>query len=147
MGSAGYVPLQPQPVQAFGNQIKTLYGIKTLGEASVDGSSLELIYHTDLRLDQVMTLEPQIHKLAFQRDAQLIGALATEVRVNLWVSEDPLKTTLTPMKSRTDYKLVTDDVQPGGYALTTNNLLNPRTDEEFSKIAEPLRIVFPMELR
>jgi len=148
VGSAVYVPLAPETVKAFGNEIKTLYGIKTLGEASVDGSELKLIYHTDLRLDQVMTLEPQIHKLAFQRDAKLVGALSTEVRVNLWVSDTPLKTTITPLKSRTDYLLEAEGtLEPGGYALTTNNLLNPATDEAFDKIAAPLRIIFPMELR
>jgi len=148
VGSAGYVPLEPQSVKALGNEIKTLYGIKTLGEASIDGSEIQVIYHTDLRLDQVMTLEPAIHKLGFKRDAKLHGALTTDVRVNLWVSEEPLKTSLTPMKSRTDYLLKAEKgLQPGGYALTTNNLLNPPSDEAFDKIAKPLRIIFPMELR
>jgi len=148
VGSAGYESLGPQPVKALGNEIKSLYGIKTLGDVSVDGSELKIIYHTDLRLDQVMTLEPQVHKLAFQRDAELVGALSKEVRVNLWVSDQALSTGLKPMKSRTDYLLVVDgSLEPGAYALTTNDLLSPKSDEAFSKIAEPLRIVFPMELR
>ena len=148
VGSAGYEALGPQPVKALGNEIKSLYGIKTLGDVSLDGSELQIIYHTDLRLDQVMTLEPQVHKLKFQRDAELVGALAKEVRVNLWVSDQALKTSLKPMKSRTDYLLQVDStLEPGAYALTTHELLSPKSDEAFSKVAEPLRIVFPMEIR
>ena len=148
VGSAGYLNLEPQPVKAIGNEIKTLYGVKTLGEASIGGSEIQILYHTDLRLDQVMTLEPAIHKLAFKRDAKLQGALATDVRVNLWVSDTPLTTSLNAMKSRTDYLIKADvGVEPGGYALTTNSLLNPASDEDFDKIAKQLRIIFPMEVR
>jgi hypothetical protein len=148
VGSAGYVPLLPQPVKAIGNEIKTLYGVKTLGEASVDGEEIQVIYHTDLRLDQVMTLEPVIHRLTFQRDAKLHGAISTDVRVNLWVSDEALPTSLNAMKSRTDYLLkAKTSLKSGGYALTTNSLLNPPSDDAFDKIAKPLRIIFPMELR
>jgi hypothetical protein len=148
VGSNGYEVLQPEPVKALGNEIKAVYGVKTLGDTSVDGDEIKIVYHTELRLDQVMTLEPEFHKLSFKRDAELHGALSTEVRVNLWVSEKPLETVISPLKSRTDYLITTKtSLESGAYALTTYNLLNPSSDEAFDKIAKPLRLIFPVELR
>ena len=148
VGSQGYQSLQPQPIQAIGSEIKALYGLKNLGDASVDGNSLRIIYHTDLRLAQVMTLEPVLHKMAFQRDAELQGALTTSARINLWTSEEKLETKLDPMKSKSDYLIqVEGPLEPGAYALTTHNLLTPADTESFRMIAKPLRIAFPFELR
>lgn len=148
VGSSDYELLAPMPVKAVGNDLRSLYGMQDIGEVSVDKRDTTIVYHTDLRLDQVMRLGLELHKLAFVHEAELTGALTTQVKLNLWTHDATLPLTIEPMRSRTDYALTTEQpLEPGAYALTTNDLLDPVDDDAFRRIAKPLRVAFPFEVR
>ena len=148
VGSGGYIHVPKQPVQAVGNNIKAFYGLRHAGDASIDGSTIRVLYHTDLSKGQVHSLEPEVHRLAFQKEAQLEGALTQQVALNLWVSDEVVEAKIVELPSGSDYLIeTTGELTPGNYALTTHKLLTPNTDEEWTRIAKPLRIAFPFELR
>ncbi|MFT7520051.1 MAG: catechol-2,3-dioxygenase, partial [Kiritimatiellia bacterium] len=149
IGSDDYVHLQAKPVRAYGNNIKSLYGLKEVGDASVDGSELRIVYHGTLRLDQLMALDITLHSLSFEKRAELVGVTARDVPINLYVADQEIPIEVARLKSRNDYLLRTTEPLDNQrvYALTTNGLLNPIDDEAFQRIAPPLRLAFPVELR
>jgi hypothetical protein len=148
VGSEGYITVPKQPVQAVGNLIKSYYGVKHIGDASIDGRAIRVVYHTSLRMDQVHGLEPEIHKLEFQREARLEGAITEEVNLNLWTSDKPIDISITALPSGSDYLIeATEELDPGAYALVTHKLFTPDSEEDYRSIAKPLRIAFPFELR
>jgi len=149
IGSDRYIKLEPKPIHALGNNLKSLYGLQEPGSASVDGSQLRFIYHGDLRQDQLMALDISLHPLDFVKTAELIGVTTQQVPLNLHVADGELPLTITRLKSRNDYLLSTEGPLERGkvYALTTNDLLTPLDDAAFRKIAPALRVAFPVELR
>lgn len=149
VGSDGYTRLEPKPIRALGNNLKSLYGIQHPGTASVDGSELRFVYHGDLRQDQLMSLDISLHRLDFVESAELQGIVSAEVDLNLYVSDGTVPLEIERLRSRNDYLIKTTGPVENGriYALTTNHLLEPIDDESFRRIAPALRLAFPVELR
>lgn len=144
-----YLKLEPKPIRALGNNLKSLYGLQDPGNISVDGSQLRFIYHGDLRQDQLMSLGISLHPLDFVQTAELIGVTTQEVPLNLHVADGVVELGVERLKSRNDYLFETTGSLERGrvYALTTNDLLTPADDTAFRKIAPALRVAFPVELR
>ena len=149
IGADRYVKVEPKPIHALGNNLKSLYGLQEPGSVSVDGSQLRFVYHGDLRQDQLMALDLSLHPLEFVKTAELVSVTTQEVPLNLYVADGEVPLRVERLKSRNDYLLSTDATLERGrvYAITTNGLLTPKDDADFRKIAPALRLAFPVELR
>lgn len=144
-----YVELQPQLVHSVGNELRSFRGLRSVGEARTDRSRLQVILHTELKLDEILRLGLELHKLKFVRNAELQGPLATqEVKVNLYSSEEQIPIEITPLRSPTDYLITTKQpIEPGYYAFQTQDLLDSQDATVFNQIPEDLRAVHPFEVR
>jgi len=149
VASDGYQKLEPRPIHAVGNNIRSLYGLRESDGPSVDGSALRFVYHGPLSRQQLAALDISLHKLEFVADAEMIGITTQQVPLNLHVSAGEIPLALTRLNSRNDYLLETEGPLERGarYALTTNDLLDPPDDEHFRRVAPTLRLAFPVEVR
>ncbi|TVQ91405.1 MAG: carboxypeptidase regulatory-like domain-containing protein [Deltaproteobacteria bacterium] len=149
VGPSSYIKLQPKLIRAVGSNIESLYGIREPGRISVDGEPLRFLYHGDLRYDQLMALDVSLHRLKYVERADLTSITSTDVKLDLYVSDERTPIEISRLKSRNDYLLQTTGPleRQHIYALTTNRLLDPADDESFQRIAPALRLAFPVELR
>lgn len=150
VGTTRYHKVAPERVRGVGNQLKTFYGIQSSGEAVAEGTQLEVVFHNDLKLDEIMRLGLKLHKLEYVTESALPGPLGSETMstVNLYISSETVDFDLSPMRSRTDYLITTkESLQPGSYAFVTQELFHPRDQESFMKIPDSLRVAFPITLR
>lgn len=149
IGSNSYIHLKAKPVRSYGNNLESRYGILEPGTASVDGTKLRFVYHGDLRQDQLMSLNVSLHALEFVPKTDLIGITTQEVDLNLHVATEEIELEVDRLKSRNNYLFQSATTLERGrvYALTTNDLLTPPDAEAFYRIAPPLRVAFPVELR
>ena len=149
VGSADYQELSPQRVYTVGNELKSFFGTKGIGEVALDSKDVKLMFHTDLRVDEILRLGLELHRLNFVHKAALPGSITSgEVEINLWTGAKQIPVEFKPMHSRTDYLLeVKASLEPGHYAFHTQNLLNPETLEAWTSIPEGLRNIYPFEVR
>ncbi|MFK7928137.1 MAG: carboxypeptidase regulatory-like domain-containing protein [Myxococcota bacterium] len=149
IGSSSYVRLEAKPIRALGNSIKSLYGLQEAGGASIDSETLQIVYHGDLRYDQLVGLDVTLHMLDFVETAELVSITTQEVPLNLYTAGEAIPMSLSRLRSRNDYLFTpTQELERGRvYALTTDNLLTPMDHESFQQIAPSLRLAFPIELR
>jgi hypothetical protein len=150
VGSSSYQRLEPESVvQLGGAAFQPIRGIREVGDAVVEGSKLRVLFHTPLKMDQVMRLGVQLHSLEYVHEAEMSGGVEpTLVAVNLYKSVVDVETVVTPLRSRNDYLIESKaDVTPGQYAFDTQGLLTPGHDEAFGQIPEPLRVAYPMQVR
>ena len=56
---------------------------------------------------------------------------------------------ITPLRSKTDYLLTVGEplVEEQAYAFQMQDLLTPGADDQFERIHEDLRVVYPFEVR
>jgi hypothetical protein len=149
VGDDRYLRLEPEPVYQRGGELESVRGIKSLGEASLQGTSLRVVFHTPLKMDQVMRLVLGLHQLEHVASMNMIGPFGpTAVDVNLWESKKEVDIHIEPMRSRTDYLITsTGTLDAGGFAFDTQKLLTAGDLETFKEIPEPLRVAYPVEIR
>lgn len=149
VSTGDYVPLEPQLVVSVGNELRAHRGLKSVGEARTDNPRLRVILHSELKLDEILRLGLELHKLEFVRDTELQGPLSKQkVTVNLYSSEREVQIDITPLRSPTDYLITAKDpVEPGYYAFQTQDLLDGLDGARFNQIPEDLRAVHPFEVR
>jgi len=148
VGKGEYTRLEPEKVYSMGNDLASITGIKSI-QARVESDPFEIVFHTDLRMDEIMRLGLEMHALEYKKTAMLPSALGKdEVKVNLWVSKGEVPIDIDPMRSRNDYLITsTETMEPGWYAFHTQDLLDPDEPETFSTVPEALRVAYPFELR
>lgn len=150
VGAGDYVALSPVRVHAIGSVLQTWRGIESLGEGRVETASPRFVYHTDLRQDEILRLGLELRRLLFTPEAEVIGPVGpTPVSVNLWVDAGEIPIVITPLRSKTDYLLTVEEPLTEGqaYAFQMQDLLTPGADDQFERIHEDLRVVYPFELR
>jgi hypothetical protein len=149
IGTEDYQRLEPQPLVQLGNDLRTLRGLHEVGDIVVEGSKIRVLFHTPLKMDQVMRLGLQLHRLEYQRETQMVGSVEMQtIAVNLWTSAQLVDTQVEPLRSRNDYLIESKtDVEPGAYAFDTQGLLSGQDAESFKEIPEPLRVAYAMEVR
>ena len=149
VGDDRYLRLDPEPVYQLGGELESVRGIKTLGTAELQGTSLRVVFHTPLKTDQVMRLGLELHHLEHVASMNMIGPFGpTPVDVNLYRSGQIVETKIEPMRSRTDYLITsTTPLEPGGFAFDTQELLTAGDLEAFKEIPEPLRVAYPIDIR
>lgn len=144
-----YVKLEGRQVHSVGNLLKRFQGIKTLSEAQAESERPRVVFHTELRHDEIMRLGLELHRLDYVRQAELSGPTGpAEVTVNLYVDAGEVPIEVAPLRSKTDYLVTpTEALTPGVYAFQTQDLLSPGENDRFEEIPEELRVVFPFEVR
>lgn len=150
VGTSEYHRLEPEQVTQMGNALENVRGISAIGDAEAEGTHLRVLFHTPLKMDQVMRLGLQLHRLDYVHQKDMIGPLdaTTPVDVNLWTSAQKVETAVEPLRSRNDYLIESKgDLEPGAYAFDTQGLLTVGKAEVFDQIPEPLRVAYPLEIR
>jgi hypothetical protein len=149
VGPGAYSKLEAAEVVSRGNILRSARGLREVGEAYQEGSRLRVLFHTELKLDEIMRLGLELHKLKYMEKAELTGPIANQtVDVDLWISEREVPVEVKPLRSRTDYLIASnEELQPGYYAFQTQGLLDPKDTDRFNQIPEELRVVFPFEVR
>jgi len=143
-----YTALQPQKVERLGNELASIQGLRADPAVSVEVSSLEVIFHTDLKKSEILQLGLELHHLDYVHQQELTGPLGkSPVTVNMWVSQGEVDTELTQMRGRNDYRITTGPVEPGTYAFHTQGLLDPENLESFERIPSALRVAFPFTVK
>jgi hypothetical protein len=144
-----YEPLDQKLVHSVGNTLRTYRGIQALGEAEVDAGNPTILFHTELRTDEILRLGLELHKLEFVDTADLTGPIGTTTAsVQLYVDAGEVPIDIVPLRSRTDYLVVPKEpLQPGGYAFQTQELLSPGETDRFDELPEELRVVFALSVR
>jgi hypothetical protein len=150
IGSSEYEALSAEAVHSVGNELKSFQGLKSAGEANSEGTNLRVIYHNDLKMDELMRLGLELHKLKHVSETTFPGPLGSEMsaEVNLWVSDGKVETVLSPTKSTTDYLITSKEpITAGTYAFHTQDLLTPKDLESFGSLPDALRVAFPFTVR
>lgn len=143
-----YDRLLPAVVRSVGNNLQQLRGISDHGEVGTENTRPRIVFHTDLREDEILRLGLDLRQLKYTADAEIPGPIGTtKVAVNLWVDAGQREIEIVPLRSKTDYVLLPKEpLPPGTYALETQDLLSG-APEAFAQIPEELRQVFPFEVR
>ncbi|NCG17801.1 MAG: hypothetical protein GWP91_02160 [Rhodobacterales bacterium] len=148
VGPSEYHKLEPQMVHTVGNFDPTR-GLKSVGDLKTDRESLEIVFHTELKYEEILRLDLELHKLTFVQQKKMDGALGEqEVSVNLYTSDVEIPIEINKTVSRTDYTITpSTKLEPGFYAFQTQELLDTQDQEIFDRIPESLRVVFPLEYK
>lgn len=144
-----YQPVPQRRVEAVGNALKTYRGVEDPGDAETESASPRIVFHTELRADEITRLGLELHRLTYVEEAELQGPVGrTTATVNLYVDDGEIPLEIEPLRSRTDY-LVTpkEPLEPGVYALQAQDLLSADDLDRFEEIPDELRIVFPFQVR
>jgi len=150
VGAAAYDQLSAQTVHSVGNELKSFHGLKSAGDAGAEGTSIRVIYHNDLKMDELMRLGLELHKLNHISETTFPGPLGSEMSadVNLWVSEGEVGIDVAPTASKTDYLITSKEpLKAGTYAFHTQDLLTPKDLEAFGQLPDTLRVAFPFTVR
>jgi hypothetical protein len=148
VGKGDYARLAPEKVYRLGNELVSITGIKSV-QARVESDPFEIVFHTDIRMDEIMRLGLEMHALEYKKTATVLTALGEdEVKVNLWISKGEIPIQIDAMRSRNDYKVTAEEsMKPGWYAFHTQDLLDPKEADKFAAVPEALRVAYPFELR
>jgi hypothetical protein len=144
-----YTKLKPLTVHSVGNELRSYRGLKNKGDVSIDTDQLEVVFHTELTHDEVMRLGLQLRKLEYRAEGEVPGPLRpTTVKVGLYTDAGEVPIDITPMKSRTDYRITPKkELERGIYAFQTQHLLDSQDQKRFEQLPDELRKVYPVELR
>ncbi|HHO50869.1 MAG TPA: carboxypeptidase regulatory-like domain-containing protein [Deltaproteobacteria bacterium] len=144
-----YEAIKPQHVQIVGGAVRSYRGIQDTGEVVAETAKPQLLWHTDLRQDEIMRLGLELRRLEFVDKAQLPGTEGlTEVSVNLYVDAGQIPIERIPLRSRSDYLIEpVGALQPGVYAFQTQDLLSASDGTAFSQLPPELRVVHPFQVR
>jgi len=145
LGEDQYLPLTPQPVTRKGNALKSHRGLATLGAETIAKDTLQVLFHSDLRPDQVHRLAPTLSSLNYLEEATLPSALGTPVTVNLYVADQEVPLTIETLPTRTDYLLTSDVLPNGAYALSTQGMLTDMSTDAFRALPKELRVAWPFQ--
>ncbi|MBN2799898.1 MAG: hypothetical protein JXX28_12200 [Deltaproteobacteria bacterium] len=148
VGAGDYYTMEPQLVERKGTELDAAQGIRKEPKVAVEAYNLEILFHTDLNYTEIKQIGLELHRLEFKDKVQLAGPLGpSEVDLNLWVSAGEVPVQIKPMRSRQDYRIEIDKIEPGYYAFTTQDLLDPGEGPPLESIPPEVRISFPFQVR
>lgn len=149
VGPDGYLPaLQAQPVERMGNDLDAVQGLRREPGATIEAYDLEVIFHTDLTYAQLKQLHLELHRLEFQEEVMLPGPFGQNpVEANMWIATGEVDLEVEPLRSRQDFRLRAAALEPGDYAFTTQDLLEPDEGPDLDAVPEEVRLAFPFTVR
>ncbi len=119
------------------------------GSLVADKGDFRVVFHTDLKMDEVMRLGYELHKLDYVQETQVKTPEGqVDVDVNLWTSADEIDIGLEELGDQRNYLITAEgDLEPGTYAFQTFEVLTPPNAEAFSKLLEDIRKAYAFEVR
>jgi len=147
IGTNKYEKLEAQPVKSIGNELKSHRGVKSIGEAQAN-NDLQILFHTDLKYDEILRLGLELHKLKFVKETKLPGGeqKRQKVELNLYASDSEIPIEIEPIHSREDYIIKPKAaIEPGYYAFQTQDLLDSNDAQAFAQIPDELKKVYSFE--
>lgn len=146
VGPGTYETLEPQPVLSKGNTLKMHRGLDAVGEAAHRGPNLKVLFHTDLKQDQINRLGLELTRMEFIREAEIPAAVSTKVALNLYVASQSIPLQVTPLPSRSDYLLEVAELEAGTYALHTQDILDDMPTEVFEQLPKEHRLAWGLQV-
>ncbi len=148
VGTADYQPIVSAPVEILGAGTSTVQGLKDVGKVRSEGT-LQVIFHTDLKPHELAGFDLELHKLEFQKGTTVQSVEGPkEIEVNLYVSSGKVENfAYEPLRSKNDFLLSAEGIEPGYYALNSLHLLDMKDAEKFGQIPEALRLAYPFEVK
>ncbi len=147
VGTAGYKKIEPVPVQIVGTGSSTVQGLPNIGQVRAEGS-LEVLFHTELREHEIAKFDLELHGLELIKSAEVVSVEGpTTVDVNMFSSTGKVDMKLEPLRSKHDYLVTAEGLEPGFYAFSAMQLLTMADAEKFAQIPKDLRVAHPFELK
>lgn len=140
VGEKELVAIKSQPIRRVGTQIKHFYGVEQAGDVELPSENFRVIFHTDLRRDQVSRLRIELHKLDYTEEGTVLTVEGEqEVELNMWTTGGEVELDRTPLDDGTNYLYFTDSLAPGTYAFVSEDMLETMTKDSFEAVPETAR--------
>ena len=149
IGSSSFVKIQEHKISVKGSDFEALYGFEDLGNDAVEAGKLRFIFHTDRTIEQINRVDLNLHRLNYIETAIIEGPLRpVTISPNMWTASDDVAIEIIPIRSKSDYLIVTKEaVPPGSYAFDTQDTLTPAKADDFEKLPKEMRIAYPFTVR
>jgi hypothetical protein len=149
IGESSYEKLDPQAVDAKGNDLRMFYGVASSGTVSGGTSDFRVVFNTDLKMDEVMRLGYELHKLEYVMETTIDSPEGElEVDVNLWTVAKEYDIGFEELGSPNNYLITPEEeLEPGTYAFQAFDVLTPGTYEAFSKLHADIRQAYTFEVK
>jgi hypothetical protein len=147
-----YRRIESSTVKSIGHASDVLYGIEAPNErVFIEGENLRIVYKIDLSMAQIKSLGLKLRKMKFVENvemASVAGGTRTEVPVNLFVQDAQIPIDITALKSDGHFVLTSKGkMEPGVYALESQDLLAPGDEAAWNRIPAQLRTVYPFTVK
>ncbi len=150
VGTMNYTAIESKLVKTVGTDIRAFHGLVDVGKAHIfNKKTSEFVFSSDARRSELKQLGLQLHKLKFLEADSLPGVLGeTEVKLNLWVSDQSIPFDLASLETDDDYTIKTrTPLDPGVYAFHTQGILTSKDPLALDKLPGEMRVAFPFEVR
>ena len=149
IGESSYDKLEPQAVDAKGNDLRMFYGVASSGDVSGKANDFRVVFNTDLKMDEVMRLGYELHKLEYVTETTIDSPEGeVEVDVNLWTVAKEYDIAFEELGSPNNYLITPEEeLEPGTYAFQAFDVLTPGTYEAFSKLHSDIREAYAFEVK
>ncbi len=148
VGQTAYKKLDPTPVQVIGNELSKVSGLQAIS-TSAGRMPFEVIFQTELRLEEVTRLGLELHKLTYSAQVEIAGPFGTEqADANLYTSAGTVDVELTAMRSREAYLVQpTETLEPGWYAFQVQNVLDPNNALNLASLPAAQKVAWAFEYK
>jgi hypothetical protein len=150
VGPTSYLTIAPQPVVRKGNDLQIFHGIQSSGEVEISGEQFRVVFHTELKLDEVARLGIELHRLSFvpQMEVSTVEGVQ-KVDVNLWTTAGtvPFERESLPGGKADNYIFRVDGLEAGTYAFVSMGLLDAMEQEAFDKVPQKVRRIHPFTVK
>ncbi len=146
LGEDDYVPLRGEPIVRMGTDLRNFQGLRKIGDIEVeleDDRPFQVVFHSDLRRDQLGRLNIELHELTYQDEAQVLTVEGEQdVDLNLWVSSKQIDLDKQHLSGGT-WLFSAEKLQPGTYAFVTDDLFEDMTQVSFESHPKQARKAYP----
>jgi hypothetical protein len=148
VGQTAYKKLDPASVQVIGNELSKVSGLQAI-PVTAGRTPFEVIFQTELRLEEVTRLGLELHKLTYSAKVEISGPFGTEeADANLYTSTGVINLELAPMRSRDAYRVVpTESLEPGWYAFQIQDVLDPNNALNLASLPAAQKVAWAFEYK
>jgi hypothetical protein len=147
VSQSSYTRLEPVEVHVLGSELDSVAGVEQV-KTRVNRLPLEVIFDTQLRLDEIDRISLRLHKLEYVETVELPGAFGPQiVDAKLYVARDEIGLNVTPMKSRHAYQVLPErELEEGLYALHIFDVLDPRKVSDLDRVSRSQRVAWAFSI-
>lgn len=141
-----YVAVRGEPIVRLGTDLRNFQGIRKTGDVEIeldDEQPFQVVFHSDLRRDQLGRLNIELHELTYQDEAKVLTVEGEqEVDLNLWISSQQIDLDRQHLSGGT-WVFTAEKLQPGTYAFVTDDLFEDMTQVSFESHPKQARKAYP----